>query len=398
MKLCIFLLDVSGSMAGSPIVSLSNGINNIIGKIIERPDVYTDLLIGVYTFNSKLYRIVNIGQEIKHKLKFKAGGNTEFLSAIKGVANDLNKLNDRTDIDDTFIFVLTDGAIEEYEAVGLEISNLYSRKGVVTQLVGVGDRVDIHKLRQASLPEYSPVFISDFQIEDFLKNIGDFIDRRERAVHLKKYVDQYSRELEKRSKKEEVDVVKRSPYVNVFKYGTYLLVAIFAAFIAFHAFKQINQKEVIVEKEIVEPEENYVFNIDKINADTLKAVKSPKRIYLKVDEPVSLNEVVRKYNLADQYENMVVFNLLCDYNRNILLKNGYDRENYDGNIKLKSSYIKAPNLASLLLEKDDIGFYENDKLISTSLRQVQADDNLELISIIRIEKGTKKGTKKRYKK
>ena len=174
---CVLLLDTSGSMSGSRIEQLNQGLR------VFQQDIRQDELarrrceIAIITFG---YGGVQTAQNFVTADEFQApklvaGGNTPMGEAIDRGLELLRARKDAYRENDIsfyrpWVFLITDGepTDEVWEAAALRAHLEYEKNGLSFFAVGV-EGANMEKLRRIAVPEYPPVVLEGLKFVEFFR-------------------------------------------------------------------------------------------------------------------------------------------------------------------------------------------------------------------------------------
>ena len=160
---CVLLLDVSGSMAGSPIAQLNAGLQTFGESIQKNELASTRGEVAIVTFGSVVevkQDFITVDQFIPPVLTSKGG--TPMGQAINTA---LDKLEERKQIYKQagisyfrpWVFLITDGEpTDDWHAAATRIQAMEERKGVTFFVVGV-DKANLTTLAQIAPKNRPPV-------------------------------------------------------------------------------------------------------------------------------------------------------------------------------------------------------------------------------------------------
>lgn len=149
------LLDVSGSMSGTPIQAVEQGVALLWNELLSQPQAVEMVHISVITFGSSAQQVVKLSELTKFQPpRLSAGGSTAMGDAFRLLAQALdreivsNQAEQKGDYK-PLIFLLTDGSpTDSWET---EVRNLKARaqkKAGTIIALGCGDSVNTGVLRQ----------------------------------------------------------------------------------------------------------------------------------------------------------------------------------------------------------------------------------------------------------
>lgn len=165
--LCVLVLDVSGSMSGSPINQLNEGLRRFQEELLKDEVTRDRLEVAIVTFGSDVETIQ--GPELLTDFMMptlKADGLTQMIDGI-GEAIDIVNYRKQFYKDHgipyyrPWIVMMTDGAPcpdgQDVDGMAMRINDAHNHKEFVFMPVGVGDAIDEDVLRKLSTPMFPPM-------------------------------------------------------------------------------------------------------------------------------------------------------------------------------------------------------------------------------------------------
>jgi uncharacterized protein YegL len=182
---CVFVLDTSGSMTGTKIQQLNDGLQRFRHEILQMPEVRQRLEIAIVTFNSDVQIILKptlaVSLEIPH---LSANGTTRL---VDGVREGMNWARERTKwYDDTgqprkrpWVILITDGYPDEGQDIrGLkrELQQAEENKEMSFLPIGV-EAADMKLLRFLSMgnPHLGARKMEGLKFSEFFKWVSELM-------------------------------------------------------------------------------------------------------------------------------------------------------------------------------------------------------------------------------
>jgi uncharacterized protein YegL len=182
---CVFVLDTSGSMTGTKIQQLNDGLQRFRHEILQMPEVRQRLEIAIVTFNSDVQIILKptlaVSLEIPH---LSANGTTRL---VDGVREGMNWARERTKwYDDTgqprkrpWVILITDGYPDEGQDIRRlkrELEQAEDNKEMSFLPIGV-EEADMNLLRFLSMgnPHLSARKMEGLKFSEFFKWVSELM-------------------------------------------------------------------------------------------------------------------------------------------------------------------------------------------------------------------------------
>jgi uncharacterized protein YegL len=182
---CVFVLDTSGSMTGTKIQQLNDGLQRFGHDILQMPEVRQRLEIAVITFNSDVQIILRptlaVNLEMPH---LSASGSTRL---VDGVCEGMNWARGRTKwYDDTgqprkrpWVILITDGypdAGQDIRGLKRELQEAEEKKEMSFLPIGV-EEADMKLLQFLSMsnPHLSARKMEGLKFSEFFKWVSELM-------------------------------------------------------------------------------------------------------------------------------------------------------------------------------------------------------------------------------
>jgi uncharacterized protein YegL len=155
---CVLILDTSGSMSGSRIAALNEGLNIFRDELVKDELAKKRIEIAIVEFNS-VVRIVQdfVTAEHFHPPTLKASGGTDIVEGIQQALDLIKRRKTRYKDNGVpfyrpWAFLITDGQATGYEEIATRIKDEEANKRVAFFAVGV-EGADLNCLRNISARE-----------------------------------------------------------------------------------------------------------------------------------------------------------------------------------------------------------------------------------------------------
>jgi len=177
----VFLLDTSGSMAGSPIDNLNKGLNRFKTEVSESKQTRDILDVAIIEFNSN-YRVVQefVPVEYMESVKLVATGGTVMSPAIRKaleMVDDRSRFYRRSGSEPykPWVILISDGAGDDITAVAQEIKVMEQADKLSFRSLGV-EGYDSETLHKLSGPKVMKLEGADFS------SFFDWVNKSMRSV------------------------------------------------------------------------------------------------------------------------------------------------------------------------------------------------------------------------
>lgn len=143
-----FLIDVSESMVGDPIIQMENGMRNIIQELRTDPYALETVFTSVIVFAGKAQSLSPLTELYKfYPPKFPIGGGTSFGTALNFLMDDIDKSVQKTTADmkgdwKPIIFLFTDGTPTDNPNPAIERWQKHFKSKCNLVCISLGDNVD----------------------------------------------------------------------------------------------------------------------------------------------------------------------------------------------------------------------------------------------------------------
>jgi uncharacterized protein YegL len=155
---CLLALDVSGSMDGSPIAELNDGVQRFIREVQEDEFASQSIELGIVSFGGQVQISLPItpAHLISGVQPFSASGNTPMGGAVEHALKALAERKEEyqrtgTSYYQPWLVLMSDGApTDAWQQAALQSRTLAEQRKLVVLPVGVGDSADLAILGQFS--------------------------------------------------------------------------------------------------------------------------------------------------------------------------------------------------------------------------------------------------------
>ncbi len=154
--LIYFLLDVSESMVGEPIIEIQKGIESIIENLRHDPYAFETVYVSSITFAGKAKKMVSLTELFKFKTPvIPIGGGTSLGNALNYLMDDLESSIQKTSLEfkgdwKPIVFLFTDGTPTDNPENAFNRWNKYYRSKAGIVAVSIGENVDTRMLGKVS--------------------------------------------------------------------------------------------------------------------------------------------------------------------------------------------------------------------------------------------------------
>lgn len=151
-----FLIDVSESMVGEPIMQVENGIRNIIQELRTDPYALETVFVSIIAFAGRARKLSTLTELYKfYPPKFPIGGGTSLGVALDFLMDDLDKSIQKTTTTlkgdwKPIVFLFTDGTPTDNPNNAIERWQKYYKSKCNIVCISLGDNVDTKLLGRVS--------------------------------------------------------------------------------------------------------------------------------------------------------------------------------------------------------------------------------------------------------
>ncbi|KKJ01214.1 glycosyl transferase family 2 [Prochlorothrix hollandica PCC 9006 = CALU 1027] len=170
----MLILDVSGSMHGTPIDELNRGVEQFIDSVLEDDFASFSVDLGVITFGGNVKTILPIQpiQEAKVPV-LETSGNTPMGEAVTQAIIELDarkKMYKSTGVSyyQPWIVLMTDGApTDTYKAASKKLKDLANSKKIVVIAIGIGKKCNLDLLSEFCADGSEPKRLDGVKFSEF---------------------------------------------------------------------------------------------------------------------------------------------------------------------------------------------------------------------------------------
>lgn len=151
-----FLIDVSESMVGDPIIQVEKGMRNLIQELRTDPYALETVFVSVIIFAGKAKVLSPLTELYKfYPPQFPVGGGTSLGSALNCLMDDIDKSVQKTTVEvkgdwKPIVFLFTDGTPTDNPQSAFNRWNTRYRRNANLVCISIGDNTDTNMLGQIS--------------------------------------------------------------------------------------------------------------------------------------------------------------------------------------------------------------------------------------------------------